>query len=499
LRAPPSGKPAGLLVAALATVLVAPAPANARARVPVPHISSVRCWPPRVCGATPHTVAPGGKLRFKGRNLKPGLLVLFPGGPKQRARAAALAPRLRRANGFQATVPSWAKSGRVRLARKRGRKSNGAGPITIKRPVVNRPKASGGGALAANGMWIWYVSKSNGGDPAAIAAQAKSHGVQTVFVKSSDGTTWWSQFSPTLVTALKAGGLHVCAWQFVYGTSPAGEAALGARAAQTGADCLVIDAESKYEGKYGQAQTYINALRAAIGPDYPLALSGFPYVDFHPAFPYSVFLGPGGAQYNLPQMYWKAIGTSVDQAFSHTYAWNTPYKRALFPLGQLYSDPSPSEVKRFRQLADLYGAGGVSWWSWQSASARGWDAIGTPLSPLAGPPPAVAYPTLKRGARGDLVLWVQEHLIAAGQSVATDGSFNAATETAVSNFQTARALLVTGQVDAATWDALLRYQPAAPNWGQAARASRVPRGPNGPRSAFMRARRDELRHVRRGG
>jgi hypothetical protein len=190
-------------------------------------------------------------------------------------------------------VPSWAKSGRVRLARKRGRKSNGAGPITIKRPVVNRPKAAGGGALAASGMWIWYVSKSNGGDPAAIAAQAKSHGVQTVFVKSSDGTTWWSQFSPALVSALKAGGLHVCAWQFVYGTSPAGEAALGARAAQTGADCLVIDAESKYEGKYGQAQTYINALRAAIGPDYPLALSGFPYVDFHPAFPYSVFLGPG--------------------------------------------------------------------------------------------------------------------------------------------------------------------------------------------------------------
>jgi hypothetical protein len=106
---------------------------------------------------------------------------------------------------------------------------------------------------------------------------------------------------------------------------------------------------------------------------------------------------------------------------------------------------------------------------------------------------------LKRGARGDLVLWAQEHLIAAGQSVGTDGSFNAATETAVRNFQTARALLVTGQVDAATWDGLLRYQPAAPNWGQAARASRAPHGPNGPRSAVMRARRDELRSVGRGG
>src|SRR5207245_9019790 len=111
----------------------------------------------------------------------------------------------------------------------------------------------------------------------------------------------------------------VGAWQVGSGNCPPAEAALGVRAAQTGADCLVIDAESQYEGKYGQAQTYVNGLRAAIGADYPLALAGFPYVDYHPAFPYSVFLGPNGAQYSLPQIYWKAIGTTVDQAFRQTY------------------------------------------------------------------------------------------------------------------------------------------------------------------------------------
>ena len=53
-----------------------------------------------------------------------------------------------------------------------------------------------------------------------------------------------------------------------------------------------------------------------------MALAGFPYVDYHPGFPYSVFLGPGGAQYNAPQMYWVDIGTSVNTVYAHTYAYN---------------------------------------------------------------------------------------------------------------------------------------------------------------------------------
>ena len=114
-----------------------------------------------------------------------------------------------------------------------------------------------------------------------------------------------------------------------------------------GADCLVIDAESEYEGRYSSAQTYMTELRAKVGPDYPVGLASFPYVDYHPAFPYSVFLGPGGAQFNAPQMYWKDIGTSVDTVFAHTYLENTIYGRPIFPLGQTYSNPSSADLVRF--------------------------------------------------------------------------------------------------------------------------------------------------------
>jgi hypothetical protein len=422
------------------------------------------------------------------------MIVLFPHRPRIKARAVIGAPRLRKANGFQATVPVWAKSGRVRVATRHGRRSNAAGPITIKpRPAAKPPLASGT-VLDGTGMWIWYVSRSSGGDPAGIGAEAKRYGVRTVFVKSSDGSTWWPQFSPELVATLKASGLRVCAWQYVYGKQPSAEAALGARAAQTGADCLVIDAESQYEGKYAQAQIYVDALRTKVGASYAVALAGFPYVDLHPAFPYSVFLGPGGAQYNIPQIYWKAIGTTVDQAFAHTYSWNQVYGRPIFPLGQLYGHPPPPEIRRFRELAAAYGSPGLSWWSWQSAAADGWTEIGNALLSLTLPPPAITYPTLKRGARGDIVVWVQQHLMSAGQPVDSSGVYTSATELAVRNFQAANALLTTGQVDVLTWPALLRYQPKVIKWSSAARASGLvqSRG-DGPRSARLPAVRNELR------
>src|SRR3954470_20619046 len=231
--------------------------------------------------------------------------------------------------GYVARVPPGTQAGpvSVTLSDRAGRRSNARRVSVVAPPKVGRaPVASGGGGVLpqsfqGNGMWIWEVDRSEGGDPVAIAARAHSAGISTVFVKSSDGaTSRWPQFNPAFVQALKAQGLKVCAWQYVYGNDPAGEAALGADAVASGADCLVIDAESQYEGKYAAAQQYMAALRAAVGPAYPIGLTSFPYVDYHPRLPYSVFLAPGGAQANLPQVYWKDIGGTVDAVSARTLA-----------------------------------------------------------------------------------------------------------------------------------------------------------------------------------
>jgi hypothetical protein len=357
-----------------------------------------------------------------------------------------------------------------------GRHTSSYGPITVVRYALHPPAppkltpaptatAASGTAFEGQGMWIWYVSQSDGGNVASIVAQAHAAGVTTVFVKSSDGSSnYWSQFSPQLVAELHANGLKVCAWQYVYGTNPAGEANLGAEAVANGADCLVIDAEAEYEGHYAAAQTYITDLRAKIGATYPLGLASFPYVSYHPSFPYSVFLGPDGAQYNAPQMYWKDIGVSVDTVYANTYIANRIYGRPIFPLGQTYGGVSSSDLLRFREEAVDYGATGLSFWDWQETPASDWSTLATPLTRLTSVTPNASYPELSSGGKGDQVLWMQEHLASSIPAQETTGYFGSETTTNLETFQTAHSILPSGRTDAATWAALLALPPIAVDW-----------------------------------
>lgn len=359
-------------------------------------------------------------------------------------------------------------------------------------------------SLAGRGMWIWFVSRSSGGTVSSIVATARKYGISTVMIKSGDGQTMWSQFNPTLVGQLHAAGLHVCAWQYVYGNYPLQEAAVGATAVHDGADCLIIDAESEYEGKYIAAQSYITQLRKDIGQSYPVALAGFPYVDYHPGFPYSVFLGPGGAQYNTPQMYWVDIGTTVNAVYTHTYAYNRIYEREIDPLGQVWENPPAGQIIRFRQLSRTYGSPGVSWWDWQEASLAGWGAISVGAGNLTNVGPTTATPILRLGSLGDLVVWAQEHLASAGYTIPIDGDYGPTTQAAVESFQRARGLTVDGIVGPATWAALLRFAPAPVVWTQtgavtatvaavhSARSGRHPLLLQVPKSAHARATRDEI-------
>ena len=371
------------------------------------------------------------------------------------------------------------------------------------RPRRQRVATARLGPFAGRGMWIWYVSRSDGGDVASIIAKAHRFGVSTLLIKSGDGSGVWSQFNSTLVGRLHAGGLRVCAWQYVYGNEPVAEAQVGAHAARSGADCLVIDAEGEYEGKYVQAQTYIGRLRQLIGSRFPVALAGLPYVDYHPGYPYSIFLGPGGAQYNLPQMYWADIGVSVDSVYAHTYAFNQIYRRTISPLGEVTGSPPTAQIRRFRQLSRSIGAPGVSWWDWQESAPRSWRAISQPVASLAGVHSAPRPAGVAQGARGDLVVWAQEHLRSAGLNVMIDGDFGPGTKRAVASFQRAHALPAIGRVGPATWQALLRYRPASVHW--TSRGARTASAASSglwlpvPKSASLRARGYEIPRSRGRG
>jgi Putative peptidoglycan binding domain len=449
--------------------------------VRAPIITTASCYKVRttVCAKNPRVVQIGGELVFRGHFLRPGDLVFFVRSGARTARVKPLGAPLRPTNhGIVVTVPAGAASGRIWIAASPKAKSRLYGPIKILPPPappprpttpVNTTTTPASAAFDAPGMWIWYLSASNGGDLPTIAARAQAAGIKTLYVKSSDGASnYWSQFSPQLVAQVHALGLNICAWQYVYGSNPAGEAALGVRAVQDGADCLVIDAEVEYDGKYAAAQTYMQDLRAGVGMSYPVGLASFPYVDYHESVPYSVFLGPGGAQYNVPQIYWHAIGDSPDNAYAHTYVQNRIYARMIVPLGQLYGNVPASQIERFRQVAAAYGALGFSWWDWQSASASAWSALTAPITDLTPVTVTQSWPVLAQHARGDQVVWLQEYLAAAEPQTPINGIFDAATVSALEAFQLSRGLPPTGVADASTWPALLALTPIPVQWSSSA-------------------------------
>jgi len=362
------------------------------------------------------------------------------------------------------------------------------------------PDASGDTPFDRQGMWIWYVARSHGGSVPRILARARRSGIGTLYIKAGDAGHIWGQFSRSLVGALQRGGLDVCAWQFVYGDNPVGEARVGAAAVRKGADCLVIDAEADYEGKYAAADRYVRALRARIGEAFPLSLAGFPYVDYHPSFPYSVFLGPGGASFNQPQMYWKAIGTSVRAVYEHTYLFNRLWGAPVYPLGQTYQGVGGGPIRQFRRFAESYGGRPPSWWDWQETSTRGWRGLGAKIAgPVFGYRPVASHPVLKRRSRGDLVVWAQAHLRAAGQTqLRITGFFGKRTRAAVRDFQASQDLPVDGTIDTETWESLLDFAPVRPRWAgrgakraDGAAASRaIP--PRRPLSASLPAKAYEI-------
>jgi peptidoglycan hydrolase-like protein with peptidoglycan-binding domain len=442
-------------------------------------ISRVTCVPAERCSTNPHQVSINGTLELQGTGLRGGMVVVFPRAFGARISRHSPGSRLRQTSlGLIVTVPSGAHSGRIMVLISSTRHTGSFGPIYVfhhvLRPPAPRkaPTAASGGAAAVSGtafdgqgMWIWYLSQSNGGSIAAIVARAHAAGVTTLFIKSSDGShNYWSQFSSELVQQLHANGMKACAWQYVYGSNPAGEAELGARAVTSGADCLVIDAEAEYECHYAAAQTYITDLRAKIGPSFPLGLASFPYVSYHTAEPYSVFLGPGGAQYNAPQMYWHDIGVSVDTVYANTYIGNRIYGRPIFPLGQTYGGVSTSELLRFREEAVDYGATGLSFWDWQETPSSGWSTLAAALTPLTSVTPNTTYPQLSYGSKGDPVLWMQEHLASAIPAQPTTGNLSSQTTANLKSFQETHGIAPSGVTDAATWAALLALPPVAVNW-----------------------------------
>ena len=96
----------------------------------------------------------------------------------------------------------------------------------------------------------------------------------------------------------------------------------------------------------------------------------------------------------------------------------------------------------------------------------GWAALGAPVAPPAAPTARPGLADANKGNKGDQVVWLQQHLASADPTVTVTGTFDAATDAALRNFQASRGLPVTGTTDALTWQAVLGLPVQPVDWSQ---------------------------------
>ena len=372
----------------------------------------------------------GAQVQLRGTRLVTGMRVTFrwPRGALA-TRAEALERRLGRARSRGHRAGPRDVTVRDRAGRRSSAVKVGVPPrARAAQPARRSARAAARGVPGQRHVDLGPAASSEGGDPPRSRPARAPPACRTVFVKSSDGAADAGRSSTRASSrALHAHGLRVCAWQFVYGNDPEGEARLGADAVGRRRRLpRHRRRDPATRASTRRRSSYIAALRSSVGPAYPVGLTSFPYVDYHARLPYSVFLGPGGAQANLPQVYWKDIGGTVDAVSAHTLAHNRIYGVPIAPLGQTYG--SVPAGRRAALPAGLVGLRrGRPVVVELAGDARGdVEHAGRRSGRRRSRCPIPGWPTLGKGAKGDLVVWLQQHLVSADPSVPVDGSLGAA-------------------------------------------------------------------------
>jgi hypothetical protein len=240
-----------------------------------------------------------------------------------------------------------------------------------------------GGDLSGKWVWIWNLRRCDGGDLDRIAARIKGAGCSGVLLKAFDGGYWFDQgrtFRDTC-RGLKARGVSVGGWGYLYGREPAKEAQRAIETAQHGeADLLVLDVEAEFKDRPEAAADACRRIKEAL-PGYPVYFSSFAIARYHRSFPFEVFRdNTRGA---APQVYWNAFRWSVEQALAMTYSDYAALRippNLVHPVAGVYKQgyvtyPLPHEVREFARAASARGSPGISFWSYEHMDESMWQAV----------------------------------------------------------------------------------------------------------------------------
>jgi hypothetical protein len=249
--------------------------------------------------------------------------------------------------------------------------------------------------LQGKGLYLWHPEKV--ASPAVVASEIYNSGAAHVCLKIADGSIV-NTYNRPYVDALRALGIRVGGWQYVYHFSAA-HAIAEAKAAKTAIDLFdvdyfLIDAEAHAKTKYTEASIYAKTLRGLVGTDLPIALNSYWKPSYHPSLPFKQYRAY--CDFDAPQVYWRGTDPVGKLKTSRQeYGDMSPKLPFDCPGGDMYLEhnlkPTTAKVEVFLLTCDLSVQGAVMWVYdnkyrvpelWSAFCNYKWDGAATPLLPL---------------------------------------------------------------------------------------------------------------------
>jgi len=261
------------------------------------------------------------------------------------------------------------------------------------------------------GMFIWQLPECEGGDYHKIVNSALGAKLSWVAIKVVNGTipyapqgmaSTYPLMLASTIQALKAAGIKVWGWGYMYGANPLGISWAKAEADITISQTLgyqlegyFIDPESEYKrsGAKVWAAVYMAAIRSAM-PTTPLGLCSYRFPRYHPELPWAEFLR--NCDFHVPQMYWEGAHNPGYQLETSVGQLRALKDIPIIPIGSAYPkglwSPTYGDLMEFDNKAKELGLPGDGWWSWQHIednvewwnliSAMQWNIVQPPTPPV---------------------------------------------------------------------------------------------------------------------
>lgn len=195
--------------------------------------------------------------------------------------------------------------------------------------------------MNGKGFLIWQLLKL----PSAseVVTLLRDVGVNWVSIKIADGEEPYNQTGgndktlKAYIETLKAGGLLVGGWQYVYPDrcGPQGARA-GERIQKLDLSHLLVDAEREWKspGLRGEVDRYCRSIE--IGKKFPVGLCTYRFPQLHSPFPFKHFLNNDRISFICPQHYWVSAHDPVVQLVESLRQYRMLSDKPFWPIGPTF-------------------------------------------------------------------------------------------------------------------------------------------------------------------